>query len=409
MRHAIAVSTAAFLVAFVGSINPSIAQRKYDQGADDAQIKVGNTMPYSGPQSPFASLGRTEAAYFKMINGKGGVNGRKINFISYDDAYSPPKTVEQTRRLVEGDEVLLLFGALGTPQNAAVQKYLNAKGVPQLFVASGATRFGNYKAFPWTMGWPSTYQSEGRIFAKYILDNHPDPKIGVLLQNDDSGQDRLKGLRDGLGPVAERAIAAAVRHEVGEPTIDSQIVTLKAAGADIVVSFTTPKATSQAIKKMAELGWKPTHLVSATSNAVSSVLRPAGLENAQGLISITSMKDPEDPSLRDDSAVKEWTAFMDKYYPDGDKNDSNTIRGYLFAQTLVKVLEQCGDDLTRENVMRQAANLHGVVLGMLTDGVTIDTGPADYFPIEQVRLMRFTGERWQTFGPVLRGEVGSPE
>jgi ABC-type branched-subunit amino acid transport system substrate-binding protein len=383
------------------------AQQKYDPGVSDTEIKIGNTMPYSGPQSAFAALGKTLAAYFKMINDQGGINGRKINFISYDDSYSPPKTVEQTRRLVESDEVLLIFGALGTPQNLAVQKYVNAKRVPQLFVNSGATHFGDYRNFKWTMGWPASYQTEGRVFAKYILQNNADAKIGILLQNDDSGKDRLKGLRDGLGAQADKMIVHTAPHEVSDPTIDSHIVSMKAAGADVVISLTTPKATSQAIKKMAELGWKPTHLVSATSNAISSVLRPAGFENSQGIISATNMKDPDDPTLRDDPAVKKWNAFMDKYYAEGDRKNNNTIRGYLQAQTLVEVLRRCGDDVSRENVMREAANLKGLALDMFSPGIAIETSPTDYYPIEQVQLIRFEGDAWKPLGSLMSGEIGT--
>jgi branched-chain amino acid transport system substrate-binding protein len=382
---------------------PAVAQKKYDVGASDTEIKVGNIMPYSGPLSAYATIGKTIAAYFNKINAEGGINGRKINFISYDDGFSPPKTVEQARKLVESDEVLLIFQSLGTPTNNAIQKYLNANKVPQLFVATGATKFGDQKNFPWTMGWQPTYQIEGRIYAKYLLQNHPNGKIAILYQNDDSGRDYIKGLKDGLEGKIQ--VVAETPYEPTDPTVDSQIITLKASGADIFFNETSPKFAAQAIKKVAELGWKPVHLLASISASVGSVLRPAGLENSKGILSSGYLKDPTDPTWKGDPAIKEWAAFMNKYYPDGDKTTTFTVYGYLTAQTLVQVLKQCGDDLTRENVMKQAANLKDLELGMLLPGIKINTGPNDYYPIKQMQMSRFNGEYGVLFGPVIASEI----
>ena len=382
---------------------PAAAQKKYDVGASDTEIKIGNIMPYSGPLSAYATIGKTIAAYFNKINTEGGINGRKINFISYDDAFSPPKTVEQARKLVESDEVLFIFQSLGTPTNNAIQKYLNQNKVPQLFVATGATKFGDAKNFPWTMGWQPTYQIEGRIYAKYLLQNHPNGKIAILYQNDDSGRDYIKGLKDGLE--GKMQIVAEAPYEPADPTVDSQIVTLKASGADIFFNESSPKFAAQAIKKAAELGWKPVHLLASISASVGSVLRPAGLENSKGILSSGYLKDPTDPAWKNDPALKEWNAFMDKYYPEGDKTTTFTVYGYLTAQTLVQVLKQCGDNLTRENVMKQAANLKDVELGMLLPGIKINTSPNDYYPIKQMQMSRFNGEYGELFGPVITGEI----
>src|SRR6202049_83198 len=341
---------------------PAAAQKKYDVGASDSEIKVGNIMPYSGPLSAYATIGKTIAAYFNKINAEGGINGRKINFISYDDGFSPPKTVEQARKLVESDEVLLMFQSLGTPTNTAIQKYMNTKKVPQLFVATGATKFGDPKSFPWTMGWQPTYQTEGRIYAKYLLQNHPAAKIGVLYQNDDSGKDYLKGLKDGLG--GKMQIVGEAPYEVSDPTVDSQMVLLKASGAEVFFNEASPKFAAQAIRKAAELDWKPIRLLASVSNSVGSVLKPAGVDNAKGIMSAAYLKDPTDPTWRNDAATKEWEAFMDKYVPGGDKTSTFTVYGYLLAQTMVEVLKQCGDELTRENVMRRGGKLH-LWLGIL--------------------------------------------
>jgi branched-chain amino acid transport system substrate-binding protein len=394
-------------LAFAVTTHPALAQKKYDPGASDTEIKLGNIMPYSGPLSAYATIGRAQAAFFKMINDRGGINGRKINFISYDDAFSPPKTVEQARKLIESDEVLLMFQSLGTPTNNAIQKYMNAKKVPQLFVATGATKFGDYKTFPWTMGWQPTYQTEGRIYARYILDNLPNGKIAILYQSDDSGRDYLKGLKDGLGEEAtKRMIVAEISYDPSEPTVDSQVVALKTSGADIFFDEASPKFAAQAIRKAAEIGWKPTLFLASISNSVGSVLKPAGLENSKGIISSNYIKDPTDPAWKDDPAIKEWSAFMDQYFPEGDKTSTFTVYAYATAQTMVQVLKQCGDELTRENVMKQAKNLKNFELGLLLPGIKINTGPTDYYPIEQMQLSRFNGDHSELFGKPISGEIG---
>jgi len=386
---------------------PASAQKKYDTGASDTEIRIGNIMPYSGPASAYGTIGKTLAAYFNKVNAEGGIKGRKVTFITYDDGYSPPKTVEQARRLVENDDVLLILNSLGTAHNTAIQKYMNAKKVPQLFVATGATKFGDPKNFPWTMGWQPNYQSEGRIFAAYILKNHPSGKIGVLFQNDDYGKDYLKGLRDGLGDKAKTMIISELPYEAADPTVDSQIVSLKAAGADVFFNVTTPKFAAQAIKKAAEIGWKPVHLLNSVSASVGAVIRPAGIQNAQGIFTALYGKDPTDPIWNDDPGRKEWIAFMDKYYPEGDKTSSFTVYGYSVARTMVQVLQQCGDDLTRANVMKQAANLKDFETGMALPGIKINTSPTDFYPIEQMQMGKFEGESFKPFGSLLNGEIGS--
>jgi branched-chain amino acid transport system substrate-binding protein len=402
LTRAIAIAIVAMPLASGGAA----AQKQFDTGATDTEIKIGNTMPYSGPASAYGVVGKTEEAYFKKINAEGGINGRKITFISYDDAYSPPKTVEQVRRLVESDEVLLVFSSLGTPSNSAVHKYLNAKKVPQLFVATGATKWGDPKEFPWTMGWQPSYQSEGRIYSKFLLKEKPDAKIAVLYQNDDFGKDILKGLTDGLGAKAASMIVAEDAYEVSEPTIDGHIVKLKATGADVFINFSTPKFAAQAIKKIAELGWKPQQIVVNVSASVASVIKPAGFENAQGIISAQYTKDGVDPLWKDDPDVKEFDAFMDKWFPEGNKADSLVLSGYALAETMVRVLQQCGDDLTRANVMKQAANLKDFEPAGLLPGIKINTSATDFYPIKQLQMMRFKGESWELFGPVIDGEVG---
>jgi branched-chain amino acid transport system substrate-binding protein len=398
----------ASLFGFWVATNTSAAEKKYDPGASDNEIKIGNIMPYSGPLSAYALIGKTEAAFFNKINAEGGINGRKINFITYDDAFSPPKTVEQARKLVENDEVLLIFQSLGTPTNNAIRQYMNQKKVPQLFVATGATQFGNGKSFPWTMGWQPTYQTEGRIYAKYILQNLPQGKIGILYQNDDSGRDYVKGLKDGLGAeAAKRMIVAELPYDPSEPTVDSQVVTLKTLGADVFFNETSPKFAAQAIRKAAEIGWKPLQILASISNSVGSVLKPAGLENAKGILSTNYLKDPTDPTWKDDPSIKEWASFMDKYFPEGDKTSTFSVYGYLLAQTMVQVLKQCGDELTRENVIRQAAGLKDFELGLLLPGIKINTSPTDYFPVEQMQMSRFNGEHGELFGPVISGEIAT--
>jgi branched-chain amino acid transport system substrate-binding protein len=402
------VVLAAIMLGLSVAANPAAAEKKYDPGATDNEIKIGNIMPYSGPLSAYALIGRTEAAYFNMINADGGINGRKINFISYDDAFSPPKTVEQARKLVESDEVLLIFQSLGTPTNNAIRPYMNQKKVPQLFVATGATQFGDRKNFPWTMGWQPTYQTEGRIYATYILQNLPQAKIGILYQNDDSGRDYVKGLKDGLGvEAAKRMIVAELPYDPSETTVDSQVVTLKTMGADVFFNESSPKFAAQAIRKAAEIGWKPVQFLASVSNSVGSVLKPAGFENATGILSTYYLKDPTDPTWKDDPAIKQWASFMDKYFPEGDKTSSFSVYGYLTAQTMVQVLKQCGDELTRENVMRQAANLKDFAPDLLLPGIKINTSPTDYYPIEQMQMSRFNGDHGVLFGPVIAGEIGT--
>jgi branched-chain amino acid transport system substrate-binding protein len=381
------------------------AQKKYDTGASDTEIKIGNIMPYSGPASAYGVIGKTEEAYFRKINAEGGINGRKINFISYDDAYSPPKTVEQARKLVESDEVLLIFQSLGTPSNSAIQKYMNSKKVPQLFVATGATKWNDSQNFPWTMGWQPNYQSEARIYAKYILQKMPNAKIAILYQNDDYGKDYLKGMKEGLGAKVASMIVAEESYETSEPTIDSHIVTLKATGADVFFNITTPKFAAQAIKKNAEIGWHPTHFLNNVSVSIGSVMKPAGFEASQGIVSSNYYKDPTDPQWKDDPAMKAWNEFLDKYYPEANRADSAVMYGYIVAQGLVHVLKACGDDLTRANVMKQAASTKDFEPAGLLPGIKANTGPTDFAPLSQLQLMRFKGESWELFGDVLSGDV----
>ncbi|MCS3891818.1 ABC-type branched-subunit amino acid transport system substrate-binding protein [Bradyrhizobium japonicum USDA 38] len=383
------------------SVTAASAQKKYDPGASDTEIKVGQTMPFSGPASAYSSIGKTQAAYFKMINDQGGINGRKINLIQYDDAYSPPKAVEQIRKLVESDEVLLTFQIIGTPVNAAVQKYLNSKKVPQLFAATGASRFTDPKNFPWTMGFNPNYFVEGRIYGQYILKEHPNAKIGVLYQNDDLGKDYLNGLKAGLGDKAAKMIVTEASYEVSDPTVDSQILKIKDAGVDLFFSATTPKQAAQAIKKIAEMGWHPIQIVDINATSVGAVLKPAGLDAAKGLISVNYGKEPLDPTWKDDAGLKRYFDFMAKYYPDGDKDSNFNTYGYSTAQLLVHVLKQCGDDLTRENVMKQAASLKDVVSDTALPGIKANTSPTDYRVNKQLQMMKFNGERWELFGPIL--------
>jgi len=400
------VILSAALLGSVLAASPASAQKKYDPGASDTEIKIGNIMPYSGPASPYGVIGKTETVYFNKINAEGGINGRKITFISYDDGYSPPKTVEQARKLVESDEALLVFNPLGTPPNTAIQGYLNKKGVPQLFVATGATKWGDPEHFPWTMGWQPTYQAEARVYAKYVLKEKPDAKIAVFYQNDDYGKDYLKGLMDGLGPKAASMVVAQESYEVSEPTIDSHIVKLKSSGADVFMDFTGAKFAAQSIKKMGEVGWKPSmHFLNSVSTSIGAVIKPAGLDAAQGVISAAFVMDPGDPQWKDNPEMKQWVAFMDKENASADKNDSFNVYAYSVSRTLVQVLKQCGDNLTRENVMKQAASLKNFSPGLLLPGITLNTSATDYYPIEQLQLMRFQGESWQLFGPVLSGEL----
>ncbi len=399
-----AFSTA--LVATVAISGSALAQKKYDTGASDTEIKIGNIMPYSGPASSYGLIGKTEEAYFKMINDKGGINGRKINFVTYDDGYSPPKAVEQVRKLVESDEVLFVFNPLGTPSNSAIQKYLNSKKVPQLFVATGATKWNDAKDFPWTIGWQPSYQSEAQIYAKYLMKEKPDAKIAILYQNDDFGKDYLKGTKDGLGAKASQIILEE-SYEVSEPTIDSHIVKIKAANPDVLLIYTTPKFGAQTIKKTAELSWKPLQIITNVSASVGSVMQPAGFENAQGVLSAAYAKDGADPQWNTDAGMKKWSEFLDKYMPGANKTDGNLVYGYGVAQTLVKVLQMCGDDLTRANVMKQAASLKDFEPDTLLPGVKINTSATDFAPISQLQMQRFKGEKWELFGDIISGKVST--
>src|SRR5258708_6870805 len=402
-KRVLLASIAAGLVAAAG---PALAQKKYDKGANDTEIKIGNTNPYSGPASAYGTIGKTIDAFFKKINAEGGVNGRKINFISYDDSYSPPKAVEQPRKRVESDEVLLIFTSLGTPSNTAIQKYMNAKKVPQLFVASGATKWNDPQNFPWTMGWQPNYQNESRIYAKYILKEKPNAKIAVLYQNDDYGKDYLKGLKDGLGAKAASMIVAEESYETTEPTIESHIVKLKSIGADVFFNVTTPKFAAQAIKKMAEIEWKPLHLLNNVSGSIGAVMKPAGFENAQGIISSNYLKDTSDPEWKNDAGMKAFDEFLTKYFPEGNRIDANLVYGYTVAQGVVHVLKAFGDDLTRANVMKQAASIRNLELGLLLPGIKVNTSPTDFAPISAVQLQRFKGETWERFGDIIDGDVG---
>ncbi|WP_423969126.1 ABC transporter substrate-binding protein [Bradyrhizobium sp.] len=401
------LSLLAATTAFAVLLSPAaFAQKKYDTGAGDTEIKIGNVEAYSGPASAYGVIGKTEEAYFKMINDQGGVNGRKINFISYDDGYSPPKTVEQTRKLIESDEVFLVFNALGTPTQSAVQKYQNSKKVPQLFVATGASKWNDPKDFPWTMGFQPSYRVEARIFAKYILKEKPNAKIAVFYQNDDFGKDYVAGLKDVLGDKAASLIVAEESYETTEPSIDSHIVKLKGTGADVFVDIATPKFAAQAIKKMAELEWKPMHLMTDVSISIGAVMKPAGLDASEGVLSAGYLKDASDPQWKEDGGMRDFLAFIDKYMPGANVSDTNLVYGYAAAQTMVQVLKQCGDDLTRENVMKQAASLKDFAPETLLPGITINTSPTDFAPIEQLRMMQFKSGKWDFFGDIISAETG---
>ncbi len=371
----------------------ALAQKKYDTGATDKEIKIGNIMPYSGPASAYGTIGKVEAAYFKKVNDEGGINGRRINFISVDDGYSPPKTVEMARKLVEQDEVLFLMQPLGTPPNSAIHKYMNAKKVPQLFVATGATKWNDPKAFPWTMGWQPNYQVEGAIYAKHVLATKPGAKIAILFQNDDYGKDYLKGFKDGLG-AAVKQIVSEVSYETSDPTVDSQVVQMQGSGADVFFNITTPKFAAQAIRKAFDIGWKPVHYLNNVSASIGSVLTPAGLDKSVGLISTQYLKDPLDSAWANDKGMNDWKAFMAKYYPEGDLKDASNIYGYSVAQTMVQVLKQAGDNLTRENIMKQAASLKGFQVPIVIPGITVTTGPDDFAPLQTMQLARFDGKTW---------------
>ena len=395
MKLAAALAFAALLA------TPALAEKKYDPGASDAEIKIGQTTPYSGPASAYGLVGKTEGLYFKMINDTGGVNGRKINFLSYDDAYNPPKTVEQTRKLIEGDEVLFLYQGLGTAAQASIQKYMNDKKIPQMLVSSGATRFTDPKTFPWTMAFNPNYQSEGHIYAQLVLKQYPNAKIAILMQNDDFGKDYVKGFKDALGEKAATMIVSEASYEVSDPTVDSQMVKLKSSGADLFFNVSTPKFAAQSIKKAAELGWKPVHLLNINSTPVGSVMIPAGAENSKGIISVNYGKDPLDPQWANDEGMKRYKAFMAKYAPDMDVNNTLSSYGYSTAQLMVHILKMCGDDLTRANVMKQATNIKNYLGDLSLPGMSSSTAPDDYRINKQFQLMKFNGERWELFGDIM--------
>ena len=398
MCFAADIGVAAVAAFAISSFGAGAAEMR---GVTATEIKIGQTMPYSGPVSAFGALGKGEVGYFRMINERGGINGRKINLISLDDGYVPPRTVEQTRRLIEDDRVLLLFQSLGTAHNTAIQKYMNAKKVPQLFIATGATKWGDPEHFPWTMGWQPPYQREAQHYARYILKSMPDARIGILYQNDDFGKDYLKGFKDALGERAGNMIVAAISYEPSDPTIDSQIVSLSGSGANVLFNVSIPKFAAQAIRKAYDIGWKPTHFITNVSSSVATVLTPAGLEKSAGLISSAYLKDPTDPAWKDDKAMKDYFAFMKQYYPEGNPEDFANAYGYAAAQTMAQVLKQCGDDLTRDNVMRQAAALKNLEIPVLLPGIRINTSATDFYPIEQVQLMRFDGKSWVRFGELM--------
>ena len=391
-------------VGLAAAVRPAFAKGKYDEGASDTEIKIGHTNPYSGPASAYGAIGKAINAYFDKVNAEGGVNGRKIKFITQDDGYSPPKTVEVIRQLVEQEKVLFVFNTLGTPPNTAIHKYMNAKKVPQLFVATGASKWGNPKQFPWTMGWQPDYNTEGQIYAKYLLTNLKDPKIAVLYQNDDYGKDYLEGFHTGLGAAGKKAIVSEVSYEVTDPTVDSQVIQMANTKANAFFNITTPKFAAQAIKKAGEIGWKPMHFLNNVSASVSSVLKPAGFENGQGILTAAYLKDPTDKQWQGHQGYIEWLDWMKKYNAQGNVNDSFNVYGYTVAQTLMATLKQCGDDLTRANVMKQAASLKNLSLPMLLPGIKINTSPTDFYPIQSVQLQRFKGETWELFGDVLAAE-----
>ena len=397
------LASAAVLAAALAAA-PALAQKKYDPGASDSEIKIGNTNPYSGPASAYGTIGKSITAYFRMVNDKGGINKRKINFVSYDDGYSPPRTVEMARKLVEQDQVLFLFQTLGTPSNTAIHKYMNMRKVPQMHVATGATKWNDPKNHQWTMGWQPNYQDEGKIYARHILATKPGAKIAVLYQNDDYGKDYLKGFKDGLGAQNQRMVVAEASYEVSEPTVDSQIVQLKASGADVFFNITTPKFAAQAIRKAYDIDWKPVHYLNNVSSSIGSVLTPAGLDKAVGIITAAYLKEPDDKAWQDDAGIKEYLAFMKKYYPEGNTSDSLNVYGFSVARTIEHVLAKCGDNLTRENVIRQAASVKGLRVETLLPGIIVNTGADDYAPLQAVQLQRFNGKSYERFGQVLSSE-----
>jgi branched-chain amino acid transport system substrate-binding protein len=399
-RQFVAMATGVVLFPF-----SSRAAGFYGPGVTDTAIKIGNTMPYSGPASALSTVGKVITSYFKKINGEGGINGRRIDLISYDDALSPSKTVEQVRKLVESDEVLGVFSSLGTASNFAVMKYMNANKVPQLFVVTGSTEFNDPVRNPWTIGWQPTSADEAAIYARYLIETYPQGKLAILSEDDEFGRDYVNGLKKSLS--GKLSVVSAATYSSTDATVDSQIVALKASGADILFTVATPKFTAQAIRKLAELDWRPVHVIIRPSSSVGAILKPAGLSNSKGIVSSAFTKDPTDPAWAGDPDVEDWSRFMTDYYPSGDRDNSYTVIGYCLAQTLVQVLKQCGEDLTRENVMRQSANLQNVRLGMLLPGISLNTSESDYYPIKQLQMKRFNGERWELFGPIYGAEKGA--
>ncbi|MBV9219540.1 MAG: ABC transporter substrate-binding protein [Methylobacteriaceae bacterium] len=385
------------------TLRPDAAAAANAPGVTDTEIKIGQTVPYSGPASAYGAIGRAEIAYFRMINETGGVNGRKINLVSLDDGYSPPRTVEQIRRLVEEEQVAFIFNSLGTPSNSAIRDYLNENKVPQLFVATGASKWGDPQHYPWTMGLQPNYQTEAHIFAKQILATKPGAKIGVLYQNDDFGKDYLIGLKDGLGAKYSAMVVKEASYEVSEPTVDSQVVSLQASGADVFINVTTPKFAAQAIRKAYDLGWKPTQYLTQVANSIGAVMKPAGIEKGVGIIGTDYRKNPIDPQWQDDAGVKDWLAFMKKYMPDSDISDNNYLYGCIAAMTLVQVLKQCGNDLSRDNIMKEAANLKDFAPALLLPGIKLNTSPENFYPIRQMQLQRFNGKGWELFGDIISG------
>lgn len=400
-RRFTAVGCLAVALSLVSSVAP--ADKRYGPGVTDTEIKLGQSYPYSGPLSAYSTIAKAQAAYFKKVNEEGGVNGRRVTLISLDDGFSPPKTVENVRRLVEQDEVLALFNVLGTPTNTAILKYVHQKRVPNLFVATGASKFGDYHNNPWTIGWQPTYHVETGVFARYVMKNLPNAKVAVLYQNDDAGRDFLAGVHDGFGDLRSKMIVAEVSYEVADPTVDSQVLSLQGSGADVFLLLAAPKATAQAIRKAGGIGWKPTIFISQISSSVDLVLKPAGLENAVGIWSTAYIKDPSDASFKNDNGVQEYLVFMKAHYPDANPVDPFNVYGYTTAQTMVEVIKRCGDDLTRENLLRQATSLRDLELPMLTPGIRVNTSPSDYFPIEQEQMMRFDGQKWVRMGEIISG------
>ena len=391
-------------LAVLSGSSAAFAQKKYDSGASDGEIKLGHAGPYSGPASAYGVIGKGIEAYWKSVNDAGGINGRKVKFVTLDDGYSPAKTVEVVRQLVEQDKVLCLFNTLGTPSNTAIQKYMNQKKVPQLYVATGASKWGKPKEFPWTMGYQPDYHTEAVIYAKHIQANIKDAKVAVLMQNDDFGKDYVEGFKEGLGKDADKAIVKHVTYEVTDPTVDSQIIQLKDSGANVFLNISTPKFAAQAIRKAAEISWKPAQYMTNVSASVASVMKPAGFENGQGIITAAYLKDPTDKRWDDDAEMKTWRAWMDKYMPGANQGDANYVYAYSVSFLMHQTLAKCGDTLTHDNVMKQAANFQKLRVPMLLPGITISTSPTDYYPIQSVQLQRFKGETWDLFGDVMSAE-----